>query len=332
MKSILRRVLGHKNFALVLILVAIIVFFQVISGATYLTKVNIRNILNHTAVVALLSIGAGFLIISGYIDLSAGYVGTLCGMLVADLIVNRGVPWYLAFLITLVLAMIVGVINATLVHKLGFQAFIATIAMGSVCEGLSYAISAGRTITIKNAAFNSIGTSRILNIVPSSVIFAVVALIVYGLILSKTKFGRKMFIIGGNPQAARLTGLNPVKISYILFVNNAALSCIAGCLVASRIKGGSIAGITSQNFAGITAAILGGISFSGGTGSVTGITIGLLIISSFNNGLTVMRVESQWSQVASGALLVIALVVDYFLSAKPKLKRRKAPKAGVLKV
>lgn len=319
-----KRVLKSKNFTLLMILVVVVALFQIISGGNYLTEINIRNILNSMVIVALLSIGAGFLIISGHIDLSAGYIGTFCGMLIAHFISNMRWPWFPAFLVTLAAAMAIGAINATLINKLRFQSFIATLAMGTVSNGLALLVSGGKYINVPREiapAFVSIGTSRFFGgRIPSSVLIAVAAMIIYGIILSRTRFGRKVFLVGGNPTAARLTGLNPERISYALFINNAALGCVAGCLVTSRVMSGQIAGTTAQNFSGITAAILGGVSFGGGSGSISGIILGLLIISGFSNGLTVMRVEMQWTQIASGLLLILALTFDYFVSksaAKP---------------
>lgn len=319
------RLARNKNFALCIILIAIIVFFQIISDYTYLSVVNIRSILNSTVIVALLAIGAGYVIISGQVDLSAGYIGTFSGMLIAHLIVYARWPWLLAFLVTLVAAMAVGTANASLVNKLKFPSFIATLATGTITNGLALLVSDGKTINVSRDTapfFISIGTNRMFDgLIPTSVIIAIVALIIYGVVLSKTRFGRKIFLVGGNPTAAKLAGLKPEKVSYALFINNAALGCIAGCLVASRVMAGSIAGTTAQNFSGITAAILGGVSFGGGSGSIGGIALGLLIISSFNNGLTVMRLGNQWVQIASGLLLIIALTIDFLMLGK--LRRQK---------
>ena len=313
-----KRIVRSKNFTLIVILVVIVVFFHIASGKSYLTAINIRTMLNSMVIVALLSIGAGFLIISGHIDLSAGYVGTLSGMMIAHFIANLRWPWVPAFLVTMVIAMFIGAVNATLVNKLRFQSFIATLAMGTVSNGLALLVSGGQYINVpKDIApeFISIGTSRLFGgLVPSSVLIAVIAMIIYWVILSKTRFGRKVFLVGGNPTAARLAGIKPQNVSYALFINNAALGCIAGCLVTSRVMSGQIAGTTAQNFSGITAAILGGVSFGGGSGSIGGIILGLLIISGFNNGLTIMRVGMQWTQIASGLLLILALTLDYFMS------------------
>ena len=324
--SFIKRIVKANNFILFVVFVAIVVIFQILSGGSFLTVVNIRNLLNSTVVVTLLAVGAGFLIISGHIDLSAGYTGTLCGMLIAYLIMRVEVHWIPAFFITLVVAMVVGFINATLIHKLRFQSFIATLAMGMVCGGLAYLVNNGDSIPIRREvadAFINIGTSRIYDTVPSSVLIAIAALIIYGIILSKTRFGRKVFMIGGNPTAAHLSGINSVKISYALFINNAALACMAGSLVAARTLSGQIGGTTAQNFSGITAAILGGVSFGGGSGSISGIILGLLIISSFDNGLRTMRVGVQWSLVGSGLLLLLALTLDYLRSDASFLRRRK---------
>ena len=320
----IRNIFKSRYFTLFIIFIIVVAVFQIVSGSQYLTVVNIRAILNSLVIVALLSIGAGFLIISGHIDLSAGYIGTFCGMLIAHLHANLRWPLIPSFLITLAAAMVVGAINATLINKLRFQSFIATLAMGTVCSGLALLVSDGKYINVpRNVApvFVSIGTSKINLLglqIPSSVLIAIAAMIIYGIILSKTRFGRKVFLIGGNPTAARMTGVNPERVSYALFINNAALACVAGCLLTSRVMSGQIAGTTAQNFSGITAAILGGVSFGGGSGSIGGIILGLLIISGFSNGLTILRVEMQWTQIASGLLLILALTLDYFMSKRSK--------------
>jgi ribose/xylose/arabinose/galactoside ABC-type transport system permease subunit len=147
-------------------------------------------------------------------------------------------------------------------------------------------------------------------------IISLAALVIYGIILKKTMFGRSVYLVGGNPQASLLSGLRPRRISYILFVNAGILSALAGILLAARLRTANTTGITNQQFAGMTAAILGGISFGGGSGGMGGAFIGMMILNGFDNGMTLLNVQPYWKTVASGTLLLLALTVDFVGAAR----------------
>ncbi len=324
------RFFKSKTFTLIVLLVFIIAFFSILSKGSYFSLSNLKNILNAMVLYMLLAIAEGVLIISGEIDLSPGYIGTMCGVLLAVLSTSLGLPWYLAIIIALALGAGTGLFNALLINEFGFQSFIATLATGQfIAKGMALVISGGKTIPIKDKVITAIGTGRILDIVPVSIIIALALILIYGIILAKTKFGRSLYLCGGNRQAARLAGLNPRKLSYILFANSGALGALAGIIFDARMKIGSLTGTNLYAFSAITAAILGGISFGGGSGGMLGCFLGLLVINSFGNGLTVMQVNPYWIQVASGVLLLIALSFDYFSTRRAK--RIKAPKAAKVK-
>lgn len=306
----MKKIAGTKMFTLVLLLAVIVIIYTVISGGVFVSPKNIRNILQSTTVVSLLTIGAGSLMIAGYIDLSLGGIGSMCAMLAAYLL-RVHVPWYIALAAALALGGICGAFNAVLVNELKFQSFIATLATAAITQGFAPIISKGKQIDIYDPVFKFIGGDRFFDFVPYSLIISLLALLVYGIVLKKTKFGRSVYLIGGNPDAARLAGLRPKRISYALFINAGCLSALAGILLAGRLQTANTVGITNSQFAGITAAILGGISFGGGTGGMGGALIGILILNCFNNGMTVINVPPYWQTIASGALLLIALAVDF---------------------
>ncbi|MDR1205107.1 MAG: ABC transporter permease [Peptococcaceae bacterium] len=294
----------------------IVIVYTVISKGAFIRPRNIRNILQSTTVVSLLTIGAGSLMIAGYLDLSLGGIGTMCAMLAAFLL-RAGVPWYAALAAALILGGAGGAFNAVLVNELNFQPFIATLATASITQGFTSIISQGKQIDIANPVFNFIGSERVLDFIPYSLIISLFALLIYGVILKNTKFGRSVYLIGNNAQAARLAGLRPKRISYTLFINAGCLAALAGILLAARLKSSNTVGITNSQFAGMTAAILGGISLGGGTGGMGGALAGILILNCFNNGMTVIDVPPYWQVVASGILLLIALTAD-FLSARKR--------------
>lgn len=315
-----------KLFILMLFFVLIVVVFTIISpGSSYLKPSNIRNILNSMVLFILFAIAEGMLLISGELDFSPGYVGTVAGVILAALLKSTGLPWFMVVLICIAFGAVFGLLNAFLVNELGFQSFIATLATGMfVAKGLALIIVAGNTLSIKDPTIVWLGTGRIFTNVPVTIIISLLAILIYGIILSRTKFGRSIYLCGGNRNAARLAGLNPKRLSYILFANSGALGALAGILYAGRLKVGDSTATNSYAFPAITAAILGGISFGGGSGGMAGCFLGLLIINGFNNGLTIVGVSPHWQQVASGLLLLLALTLDYFTSRNAqKVKRPK---------
>jgi len=317
--QVLKQFVHTKIFTLLVLLTLMIVVFTVISNGAFLNPPNIRHILQATVVISLLTIGAGMLLIAGYIDLSLGGIGSMCAMMAAYLL-RTGSPWFVAAAAAIALGGLCGLVNAVMVNEFRFQSFIATLATASITQGFTAVISGGRHIDIFDRTFNFIGGARILNnMVPISLIISLLLLILYGIALKNTKFGRSVYLVGGNTDASRLVGLRPKRISYMLFINAGVLAAVAGMLLAGRMMTANQIGITGSQFAGLTAAILGGISLGGGTGGMGGALIGILILSGFNNGMTVVNVPPHWQTVASGAILLIALTAD-FISAKNRAK------------
>ena len=302
-----------NEIMMLIVLIVVIAIFSIMNG-NYLTYNNMTNILVAASTIGMLAIGETFLIIAGHIDLSSAHIVSLFGVMTA-LLINGGMPWPLAMIIVVVVSSVVGLANSCLVNIFGLQPFIATLAMSQVCEGVAYLICSGKSIPVNDVVFNEIGTTRVLGI-PLPAIIMVILFIIFGLVLSKTVFGRSVYMIGGNPEAARLAGLNPKKISTILYVIAAMIAAFAGVMMTTRMHSGQPAGGAGSEFDAITAAILGGVAFSGGKGNLAGCFIGLLIMQCFNNGLTVINVSSFWQTVAKGLLLIAALIFDYFRRKK----------------
>lgn len=318
-QSVFKKFVRTKLFSLLILLALLIIVVTIASKGAFIAIGNIKQILDQMVVSAMLTIGAGMLIISGQIDLSTGALGTFAGMLMAFLLKTWGWAWPPALIVTLVISMGFGLLNAAMINELRFQGFIATLATASLMEGLSYIFSNGANINVTNTFIRYLGSGKIAGQLPISVILLGIVFIVYGLILSKSKFGRHMYLVGGNPHASRLSGVNPKKVSYILFANSAFLGSLAGVILAARVGSATSNGIKSSQFTGITASILGGVSFGGGTGGMGGAFVGLLILTSFTNGMVILHFDSYWRQVISGLLLILALTFDY-LSARSARK------------
>lgn len=317
-----RKFLGSKMMTLLLILVILIVIFTVWSAAignNFFQINTLLTILSSIVVTSFLAVGAAFLMVGGNIDLSAASIGAFGGMFTAAAIFYWHFPWWVAILLALVCCGVFGAINAVLVNEFRFQAFIATLAMSSVIKGLMMfvsidqraAVPTATTINFTNDAIKWIGSYYIFGKIPFTIIFTLIAFIVYGIILSKTRFGMKVYLCGGNPMAARLVGINVKKISYILFINSAVLGGFSGVMLTCRTLQGNALALQSNMFTGLTAAMLGGISFGGGSGGMGGAFVGMLILNTFTQGMATVNFSPYWTTVLSGLLLIFALTLDH---------------------
>ncbi|NLM52288.1 MAG: ABC transporter permease [Firmicutes bacterium] len=318
-KKYIAPVIHHKVFTLFLIFVVMVIIFSIWSalrGTSFLRFAVFRNILNSLVVTSFLAIGAGFLLVGGKIDLSQAAVGAFGGVVLAAAIGRWGMPWYVGVIIALALCAVLGAINALMITKFRIPFFIATLAMTLMAQGLMYLFSSignngvASNINFQDKTLRFIGTGTI-GPIPVGIIIMVIFFVVYGIILSKTSFGMKVKFVGGNPVAAGLAGISATAIAYILFINSAVLSGVAGILTAARLGQGSLMALQTNQFTGITAAVLGGISFGGGVGGMAGVFVGLLILNTFQIGMGAVGVNPFWVQVFTGALLLIALTVDF---------------------
>ena len=326
--SFLKRASRSQAFTLIILLAALILLFTflaMLNDANFFTRSTFISILQDLAVPAFLAIGAGCLIVSGGIDLSQAAVGAMAGVIVSIGISWWHMPWFVAMIIALVAAGVIGLINAALVNKLNMAPFIATMAMAAIIKAFMMLLCTDSkgvlqsVINFDDPAINVIGTYSFGKI-PATVVLVVIAFIVYGMLLSKTQLGKSIYMIGGNPMASRLSGINAKKITYFLFVNCSMLGGLSGLIYTSRAKQGSLLALMSDQFTGMTAAILGGISFAGGSGGMGGAFVGLLVIKTFNKGMMIAGSSTYLTSVLSGALLLAALTLDY-MSQRRQRKR-----------
>ena len=316
----------HKAAPLLIILIVLVITTMLISSGIFdgrpfsalftrgfMSKGNLLNIFYKLAVQAFMLCGMATILIGGNIDLSILGAAGISSMVFAWLCQNTSVPWGLLFVIVIIMAAIPGLINAFLVNKLNFPPFIATIGMSTIYAGLCNVMTAGNNIDIARQSFNNFGKVNVGGILPLTFIFAAFVLIAYQFVLSRTTLGRNVFMCGGNPVAARLSGLKPNRVRTMLFVNNSVLAAIGGIFYAAQIKRASPTGMTQSgfDFRVISASILGGVSFMGGSGSIGGAFIALMLLNVFENMLNVLGIQQYWILFASGALMVVALIIDY---------------------
>ena len=310
-ESKFREFLGSKHFSLIIVNLLLILIFEVLSKGAFLTPLYVRAIFNGMVICSFFAVGVGFLMLYGFIDLSVGSIGSLAGAVLTFTIMQMGFNVWIAMLSALIVGTFFGFLNALLVNRFGFQPFIVTLGMSSVCSGLAYVLVSSQGMRVEDALLKWIGNTKYFNrLLPVTVIIAMIFFIVYGIILAKTKFGRTIYLCGGNKAAARLCGLHPKKLSYILFANCGFLSAVCGILVTARVGTSYATALSAYQFTGLTAAMLGGIAFGGGSGDMFGCFLGMLIISLFNTGTAILSIDSNIATVFNGLLLVIALAID----------------------
>lgn len=318
----IKKILRKRIMILFLIIIILFVVFAILSAkdysiaevlagkSTFQNPKNLINIINALPISIFLTTGITLLMISGKLDLSTGANGTLCAMVVAYFL-RGSMPLIPALLIAMVVGSLIGLINAALVNELRVAPFIGTLATSSIATGLVYFIANKKTIDVVHPIMKYYGKQMLFGYVPVSALIAGVLMVIAGVVLHKTNFGRKIYLVGGNPQAAMLSGINPKKISYILFILCGLFSAFAGITFAARQQTANMQGISAARFQGITAAVLGGIAFGGGTGGMAGAFVGLVILNMFSNGLTVIGLSPYLQSVATGLLLIFALTLDF---------------------
>jgi len=324
-RSSLQKIVRANNLVLIIVTVIIILAFYSLNRH-FLGIHNLRAIMFTVSTTGIIACGIGILLISGNVDLAAGAEGAFVGIFAA-ILMRADVPWPLALVLALLMGIFCGAVNAFFVNVLNFMSFIATIALSFVWSGLAFIIAGGLNIPIGQGGFHQLA---FLNIGPFPLPFIImVALfLLYGFILTRTRFGREIYMCGGNRAAARLAGINMKRITTVLFLNCGLLAGLAGCLVAAQSRLAAPGAVVGTEMSAIAAAILGGISFMGGKGSLFGVFIGLILINSFNVGLISAGFPTYWQITAQGAILLAALLADA-LTEKARLKSLvRKPSAG----
>jgi len=323
-KHILRRLTRQKGFPLFVIVVVMMIFTMVQSSGIlrgeatfhemmttgFMSKTNWQTNFYGLVIQMFMMIGLTCILISGNFDMSQGAQATLGAQVFALILGKTNLA--VGILTFIVISCIFGLVNAFLVNNVKLPAFIATMGISSVYGGLCNVLTGGNNIQIANPAVLAFG-AKCLGAVPVMFLIGLIVLVVFEWILFFTRWGRSLYMAGGNPMAARLVGLNPEKLRTILFLTCSTLTVFGGICWSAQTGLASPSSIISSapNMTAISAAILGGVSFMGGAGELIGPFIALFLVNVFKNMLQVMNVNPYWVVVAQGILLIVALVIDF---------------------
>ena len=293
------------------VLLALLVFGAAFAVASprFLTPDNFINVSRQISTNFIIGCAMTFVIITAGIDLSVGSFVALSGVLMAGLTVNYGLPWPLAILLTILAVGGVGLLNGLAISRQGLQPFVVTLAMMGIARGLALAYTDGTPIFITDKAVLALGNGY-LGPVPIPVAIAVLIGLLTQLALTRTRLGRYVYAIGGNEEAARISGINVANIKLFVYGLSGALSAVAGIIMAGRLYSGNPTAGNDTAMDVIAAVVIGGTSLFGGVGSIWGTLLGAFIVGIISNGLTIMNVPYYWQLVAKGLVIYIAMMID----------------------
>ncbi len=291
-----------------LVLLALLWVLLAFSTSSFWTYGNITNLLRQGAMTAILAIGETFVIITGGIDLSVGAVVGFTSVIIAWLL-THGYPIWGAFVITLAFGLVIGVFHGFGITKLGLPPFIMTLATLTALRGIGLLITNGATISITNTDFTGFSRGDFLG-VPNLFWMVLVVAIPGYIFLHHSRVGRYLFAIGSNTEAARLSGVNTVRMIYIAYILSALCAAFVGILLAARIGIGNATQAEGWELQAIASSVIGGTSLFGAIGSVHGPLLGSFILTTINNGANLLNVNSFWQRVITGVLIIVIVYFD----------------------
>ncbi|MBA4420293.1 MAG: ribose ABC transporter permease [Anaerolinea sp.] len=294
-----------KRFGLLLVYALLGLGLSLLSDR-FLTGANQINILRQATISGIVAIGMTLVILTAGIDLSVGSILALSAVVAADFL-KQGVPVLLAILIALGIGALMGMFNGLMIARGKIPPFIATLGMLTVGRGLTLMYTQGKPFTGLPDTFRFIGTASI-GPVPMPIVIAAILFILVGVVLSRTRFGEYIYLIGDNPVAARLAGVNNNRVIVIVYMISGMCAALAGLILIARLDSAQPVIGAGYEFSAIAAVVVGGTSFSGGEGTLLGTLLGALLIETLSNGLNLLNVSQLWEQVIKGVVIALALL------------------------
>lgn len=302
-----------------LLALALLVLALALTTDKFFTVDNSLNVLRQICANVCLSIGMTIIILSGGIDLSVGAVLAFSGAVAAGLLKSGfaipGTDIFIdvtvsgAILAGLVVGTALGWFNGFVITRFKLPPFVATLGMLSIARGLTMLWTGGFPITRLGAEFDFMGAGQVLG-VPMPVLISAALVVVFIVLMRRTRFGRNIYAVGGNERAATLSGLNVNRIKLLVYMLGGALAGVAGLLVTARLDSATPNAGLGYELDSIAAVVIGGTSLNGGRGTITGTVLGCLIIGVLNNGLVLLEVSPFWQQVIKGLVILVAVAVD----------------------
>lgn len=313
-QSLLAKLRGQQSVWIFLVLVVIVAFFAIKGGDRFASASNFSLIAQNLAVLAVLGVGMTFVIITAGIDLSIGSVLVFASVISAKVMATMGGDSGLVILVGVLVAIASGAawgfINGFLVAKARIPSLVVTLGTLSAALGVAQVVTTGNNVPVGVQALTDLGIYQRFLGIPALVFVALILVIIGGVILHRTKFGRYTYAIGSNEEAARRVGIKVERQLIYIYSFTGALAGVGAMMYLAEFSTTTIAGATLTNLNVITAVVIGGTSIFGGLGTMFGTVVGLFIPAVLQSGLVIIGVQSYWQSVAVGLVLIAAVYVD----------------------
>lgn len=297
----------YSKYGIFVILIVAVIVASLLSD-TFLTPRNISNIIRQNAVVMIIAFGAQMVLITGEVDLSPGSVCAFAGVLSTVTMLKTGNP-IIALLVGILVGAIFGFFNGLIVTACGIPSFIMTLASQFIGRGAVLAYTNAQPVNGFDSSYTIFGQGVVAGI-PMPILIMAIVLIFYWILMNRKRFGRYVYAVGGNEDAARASGINTKMIKIKAFLFAGAAAGLAGVILMSRLNSGQPTGGDQYEFDAITAAIIGGTSMSGGVGKVYGTVVGALFVGVLLNIMTQMDVSAYYQKIVKGAIIALAVIID----------------------
>lgn len=298
------------NYGVLIAMAAMIVIFGVsVPNGAFFSANNLLNIVNQSALTAIIASGLTVVLVVGEFDLSIGYAASLAGVLVTGLAVNQGVPLAASIALALLVGAAVGTVNGLLVTKAGVNAVVATLGIGTVLIGISFGYTAGSPIVAVPKAFTDITLGRFLG-VQNPIWYMLVVLALLWVLLNRTVLGQRIQAVGANTSAARLAGIRTDRVKIAAFVVAGVCAAIAGVLLASLLGSGTASAADGYLLDSFAAVFLGSAVLRDGDFHIVGTLVGVLVVNIGFNGLSLLGTPTFWQFVFKGGILVLAVALS----------------------
>ncbi len=302
-----KRLTSRTEFSVLCALVALIVIMSVASPY-FLKTANIFNVLSQISRYGIISVGMALVMITGGIDLSVGYVVGLSATMGAFMITNLGLPWPLVFVLVILMGALIGAVNGFFITVVNLPAFIVTLAMSKILSGCILLLTKGMPISF-DTPLAYLGSGYI-GVVPVCVIIMFICIIVGTIFAERTQAGRNIYAAGNNERAASLSGIKIRKTKTLVYIICSVLCSFCGIIVAGNLYSADATLGVGYDIDTIAAVVIGGVSMTGGEGSIWGALIGASIMGVLKNGFVLLSISSYWQSIVIGLVILAAVTID----------------------
>jgi ribose/xylose/arabinose/galactoside ABC-type transport system permease subunit len=296
--------------------VLILLTLMILSPTAFARPANLINILKQASINGILAAGMMYVIISGGIDLSVGSIVALSGVIAASFAHPGEYPFIVPLVLAILVGGLVGLVNGVGVAYGNIPPFIVTLGTMTIVRGVALIAANGQPVFGVSDTFEALAGGFVFKFIPNLVVYFIVVTLILAFVLTRTVFGRRVYAIGGNEIAAKVSGINVERVKVAVYTLCGLLAGLAGILLASRIISGNPTSGQSYELDAIAAVIIGGVSMSGGAGKWYGTVIGALLIAVISNGLDILNVSSHFQLIIKGLIIIIAVLVDIKGKAK----------------